>query len=34
MTDSYGCFPAYLVALADGLPYRQLLIIFNVTPNE
>ena len=24
MTDSYGCFWAYDVALADGLPYRQL----------
>ena len=23
MTDSYGCFFAYRVALADGLPYRQ-----------
>ena len=24
ITDSYGCFSAYHVALADGLPYRQL----------
>ena len=24
MTDSYGCFSAYHVALADGLPCRQL----------
>ena len=24
MTDSYGCFLAYHVTLADGLPYRQL----------
>ena len=24
MTDSYGCFSTFHVALADGLPYRQL----------
>ena len=24
MTDSYGCFSAYHVALADGLSYQQL----------
>ena len=24
MTDSYGCFSANHVVLADGLPYRQL----------
>ena len=24
MTDSYGCFSAYHVALADGPAYRQL----------
>ena len=24
MTHSYGCFWAYDVAFADGLPYRQL----------
>ena len=24
MTDSYGYFSAYHVALADGLPYQQL----------
>ena len=22
ITDSYDCFPAYHVALADGLPYQ------------
>ena len=26
MTDSYGCFSAYYVTLADNLPYCQLLI--------
>ena len=25
MTDSYGCFSAYHVALLDGPPYQQLL---------
>ena len=24
MTDFYGCFLAYHVVLADGLPYRHL----------
>ena len=24
MTDSYSCFSAYHVTLADGLPYQQL----------
>ena len=26
MADSYDCFSAYNVALADGLPYRQLFL--------
>ena len=26
MTGSYGCFSAYHVALADGLPYQQLIM--------
>ena len=29
MTDFYGCFSAYHVALAGGLPYRQLFFIFS-----
>ena len=33
MTDSYSCFSAYHVALADGLPYRQV-CTFNITSNE
>ena len=34
MTDSYGCFSTYHVALAEGPPYRQLSCTFNITPNE
>ena len=26
MADSYTCFSVFHVALADGLPYRQLLM--------
>ena len=29
MTDFYGCFSAYHVALAGGLPYQQLFFIFS-----
>ena len=35
MTDFYGCFSAYHVAHADGLPYQHVhSCTFNVTPNE
>ena len=34
MTDSYSCFSTCHVALADGLPYRQLFVYIQVTPIE
>ena len=34
MTNSYECFSTYHVPLADGLPYRQLFLYIQRTPNE
>ena len=34
MTDSYGCFSAYNLALADGYPTDNYSCTFKVTPYE